>query len=368
MKRKVLSAIVAMGLVLSMFTGCGGGQEAQSEGTAEESTTQESSSTEEDTAEGEKTDVKVALLLSGSANDHSWNQFGYEALMKAKEETDVEVAFSENVKTADQLQAIRDYAAKGYDVIIGHGGAYEDDMIKVGAEFPDTQFIVVAGGKGADPNVLAVDTAPWQYGYAYGWIAANITETNKIGFVTGMEGVSTMNNLVGSWRDGAKTANPDVETTAVYIADMGDVAQAREAAMSLKAAGCDVIIHELNAGMQGVVDVCKENGIYTIGRSESDVEYAPEQILTYTVFDWGPKYVDMVKKVVEGEISGGTYFYGFHTPDTPGFTFTYDADNGWNPEIVTTEILEKFQTEVVDLFAADPIREYTAEDAASGTK
>ncbi len=369
MKRKVLSAIVAMGLVFAMLTGCGG-QAEESKDTAQESTEQqEDASAEADADEGEaKSDVKVALLLSGSANDHSWNQFGYEALMKAQEETGVEVAFSENVKTADQLQAIRDYAAKGYNVIIGHGGAYEDDMIKVGAEFPDTQFIVVAGGKGAEPNVLAVDTAPWQYGYAYGWMSAKITKTNKIGYVTGMEGVSTMNNLIGSWRDGAKTANPDVETTAVYIADMGDVAQAREAAMSLKAAGCDVIVHELNAGMQGVVDVCKENGIYTIGRSEADVEYAPDQILTYTVFDWGPKYVDMVKKVVDGEISGGTYFYGFHTPDTPGFTFTYDADNGWNPNVITSEMLEDFQTEVVDMFADDPIREYTAEDAASGTK
>lgn len=36
-----------------------------------------------------------------------------------------------------------------------------------------------------------------------------------------------MNNLVGSWRDGAKTVNPEVETSVVYISDMGDVAKAQ---------------------------------------------------------------------------------------------------------------------------------------------
>ena len=252
MKKRILALVMAVGMTVGLLAGCGGNSGSSDKEAAQ-------TATEEGKSDSE---VKPALLLSGSANDHSWNQFGYEALMKVKEELGVEVTYSENVTTVDQLQAIRDYASKGYNPIIGHGGAFEDDMIKVGEEFPDTQFIVVAGGTGAEPNVLSVDNAPWQYGYSYGWMAAKITKSNKIGFITGMEGVSTMNNLVGSWRDGAKSANPDVETSVVYISDMGDVAKAREAALSLKAAGCDVIMHELNAGMQGVIDVCKEFSEY----------------------------------------------------------------------------------------------------------
>ena len=308
------------------------------------------------------------MLLSGSANDHSWNQFGYEALMAVKEELDVEVTYSENVTTTDQLQALRDYAAKGYNPIIGHGGQFEDDMIKIREEFPDTQFLVICGGTGAEPNVLSADNAPWQYGYAYGWMSAKITKTNKIGFITGMEGVSVMNNLVGSWRDGAKTVNPEVETTAVYISDMNDVAKAREAALSLQAAGCDVIMHELNAGMQGVIDVCRENDICVLGRSQSDKEYAPDQILTYTEYNWATKYVDLVKKTMEGELQSGTYFYGFQSPEGSGFEFNYDQGHAWNPRYVTEEMLEDFQSEVVDMFIENPDRSYTVEDAASGTK
>jgi simple sugar transport system substrate-binding protein/basic membrane protein A len=341
-------------LVMALLAGCGGNNGNGEDAGGDEGSNEESA-------------VKVALLLPGSANDKSWNQIGYDALQLVAEETGAEVAFSENVSPADQLQAMRDYAGKGYDVIIGHSGQYEDDMISIGEEFPDTQFVIIAGATGAEPNVKAVDTAPWQYGYAYGYMAGKVTKSNKVGFVTGMEGVATMNNLVGGFRDGAKAANSDVQSTVVYIKDMGDVAAAREAALSLKASGCDVIIHELNAGMQGVVDVCKENNIFTIGRSAADVEYAPDQVLTYTVFEWGPKYVDVVKQAIAGNVSGGFYFYGFNTPDTPGFEFNYDSGNSWNPTAVTSDILDAFQTDVVEMFEADPERTYTVDDAKAGT-
>jgi simple sugar transport system substrate-binding protein/basic membrane protein A len=351
MRKKILVTGLIFVMVMTIFAGCGGKE----------------NDTGSDESASDESVQKVALLLPGSANDKSWNQIGYDALQLVAEETGAEVAFSENVSPTDQLQSMRDYAGKGYDVIIGHSGQYEDDMISIGEEFPDTQFVIIAGATGAEPNVKAVDTAPWQYGYAYGYIAGKVTKSNKVGFVTGMEGVATMNNLVGGFRDGAKAANPDVQSTVIYIKDMGDVAAAREAALSLKASGCDVIIHELNAGMQGVVDVCKENNIFTIGRSEADVEYAPEQVLTYTVFDWGPKYVDVVKQAIEGNVSGGFYFYGFNTPDTPGFEFNYDEGNPWNPNAVTPEILEAFQKDVVEMFQADPERTYTVDDAKAGT-
>ena len=128
--------------------------------------------------------LKVALLLPGSANDKSWNQYGYDALMAVKDQLNVDVAYSENVSSVDLQSALRDYASKGYDVIIGHTGSFEDDMIKVGTEFPNTRFIVIAGSTGSGTNVTAVDTAPWQYGYAYGWMAAKVTKSGKIGFVS----------------------------------------------------------------------------------------------------------------------------------------------------------------------------------------
>ena len=119
MKKRILALVMAVGMTVGLLAGCGGNSGSSDKEAAQ-------TATEEGKSDSE---VKPALLLSGSANDHSWNQFGYEALMKVKEELGVEVTYSENVTTVDQLQAIRDYASKGYNPIIGHGGAFEDDMI-----------------------------------------------------------------------------------------------------------------------------------------------------------------------------------------------------------------------------------------------
>ncbi len=373
MKRRIALALSAT-LLFALVAGCSQATEEASSAPASEAPAEsmaaESGSSEAMSEGGEASTegMKVALLLPGSANDQSWNQYGYEALMAVEEQLGAEVAYSENVQTIDLQQALRDYASQDYDVIFGHTGSFEDDMISVGEEFPDTNFVVIAGGTGGGDNVFAVDTAPWQYGYAYGWMAGSVTESGKVGYITANEGTSTQNNLVGGWKDGVKQANPDAEATVVYLEDGDDVAAAREAALALAASGCDVIMHELNRGAQGVMDVAQEEGIYTIGRSLEDMEYNPDYQLAFAEFDWSPKYVNIVERIAAGEMEPGASFFGFHTePDAPGFVFTYDDANEWNPNVVTPEILEAFNTEVVEMFQADPIRTYTTEDAAGGT-
>ena len=68
--------------------------------------------------------LKVALLLSGAANDQGWNQTAYEGAQKACEKYGYELAYTENLEVADISAAFADYASAGYDVVIGHG--YED--------------------------------------------------------------------------------------------------------------------------------------------------------------------------------------------------------------------------------------------------
>lgn len=350
---KRLSARLVLGMIcLTLLVGCGSA----------------SSGASTSSGENEGKQIRVACLLPGSASDRSWSQFGYEALMQVKEQLGADVVYSENIADADLLPALRGYASDGYDVIFGHGGQFQDAMEKVAPEYPDTEFLVICGANPTGENVTAADNAPWQYGYAYGWLACQISQTKKVGYISALEGIDVTNNLVGSVKDGLKTKDPNCQISVIYLDDNNDVAAAREAANALAAAGCDVILHELNRGAQGVVDVCKEKNIYTLGRSEADVAYAPDQVLAYCDYGWSSKYVSLTKMAMNGELEGGTMYFGYHTaPEAPGFAFVYDEENFWNPKAVTEEMLDNFQVEVVDMFVADPIRSYTVEQAAGGT-
>lgn len=71
MKKRILALVMAVGMTVGLLAGCGGNSGSSDKEAAQ-------TATEEGKSDSE---VKPALLLSGSANDHSWNQFGYEALM-----------------------------------------------------------------------------------------------------------------------------------------------------------------------------------------------------------------------------------------------------------------------------------------------
>lgn len=308
--------------------------------------------------------VKVALLLPGSANDQSWNQLGYDALQAVKNELGADVAFSENVKTTDAVDALRDYISKGYKIIFVHGGEFEEASLKVAAESPDAKIIVITGVTGNDKNVVAVDNAPWQYGYAYGYMAGKLTKSNQVGYVTALEGLPTIVNLVAAWKEGVKAANPDAVGCVVYLSDPDDVAGAREAALAQIEAGADVVQHELGRGTQGVIDVAHEKGVWTVGRQDSDIERAPDEIMTVTIFDWNQKFVALTKQAMDGTLPTGAYFFGFHTPDAPGFEFKY-KDGSWNPAI-PEDVIKSFEQDVVQKFIAEPMMSFKPEDAKGG--
>ena len=63
----------------------------------------------------------MALCVTGAVNDMGWNQSAYDGLLLVEEELGCEIAYTENVAAADMAATFTDYAANGYDVVIGHG-------------------------------------------------------------------------------------------------------------------------------------------------------------------------------------------------------------------------------------------------------
>jgi simple sugar transport system substrate-binding protein/basic membrane protein A len=232
---------------------------------------------------------KAALLLPGSINDQSWNAQGYAGLLKLKE-MGWETVYSENVQPADMAEALRDYAKRGYTVIIGHTGRFLSPMELVGPKFPKSTFIVGSGNAGSGKNVASIDFDNTQFGYLIGVMAAKMNKTGKIGSVNGLEGLPNVVAQVGAYRKGAKSVNPDIEIKVIYVQDMEDAAAAKEAALSLIAWGADYLSGKLNAGQLGIIQAAKEKGIHANGRSLEDTAIAPETVLTNIVEKWGEMY------------------------------------------------------------------------------
>jgi simple sugar transport system substrate-binding protein/basic membrane protein A len=273
---------------------------------------------------------KVAMLLPGSVNDQSWNAAGYAGLQKLKEKGQ-EIAYSENVQAADHVEAMKDYARRGFSPIIGHSGRFLSAAQRVGPDFGKTIFFV-GSGSGGQANVISLDVANEQYSYAVGVLAGKMTKTGKVGAVAGLEGLPNMIASMGGFRLGVKSVRPEAEVKIIYLQSMEDPAAAKEATFSLVAAGADVVSGKLNAGHAGIIQAAKEKNVFATGRSVGHTTIAPERVLTNIDEKWSDIYAAAVTDLRAGKLSGHYIAYGFNTP-TGGAELRYSADRALNPAV-----------------------------------
>lgn len=307
---------------------------------------------------------KVAMLLPGSINDQSWNAVGYKGLMKLKADG-WDTAYSENVQAADEVEALSDYAKRGYDLVIGHTGRFLSAATRVGKDFPKTTFLVGSGSGGAGRNVASVDYDNTQFGFMIGVLAAKMSKTGKIGSVNALEGLPNVVAQVGAYRLGARSVNPKIQVKVIYIKDMEDAAAAREAALALADWGADFISGKLNAAQVGIIQAAKERKIFCTGRSLDHSAIAPRNVATNIVEKWDEMYAAAAVDAKAGKLGGKYVLYGLDTPGSTGASLRYSNSSKFNPAVPATVVADLDALE--KQFATGKLKiKVTKEDAHGG--
>ena len=305
---------------------------------------------------------KVAMLLPGSVNDQSWNAAGYTGLVKLKERG-FEIAYSENVQAADHVEAMKDYARRGFSPVIGHSGRFLSAAQRVAPEFDKTVFLV-GSGSGGQGKVISLDVANEQYAYVVGVLAGRMTKTGKVGAVAGLEGLPNMIASMGGFRLGVKSVRPEAEVKIIYLQSMEDPAAAKEAAFSLIAGGADVVAGKLNAGQSGIIQAAKDKNVFATGRSVGHTAIAPERVLTNIDEKWGDIYAAAVTDLRAGKLTGNYIAYGYTTP-TGGAELRYSAERALNPA-VPAAVAAELETVKKKLASGEVKVKPTKEDARGG--
>ena len=280
---------------------------------------------------------KAAILLPGSINDQSWNALGY-TIVKSLEPHGFTTAYSENVADADEADALRDYASQGYNIVLGHSGRFVSSMEEVAPDFPKVQFIAVSGNEGQAPNVMSIDWNNAQFGCQLGLLAARMSKTHKVAGVYGLQGVPNITAQAGGFRDCATEAGAKV--TIIYIKDMEDSAEAKEAALSLIDQGADVLTGKLNAAEAGLVEAAKEKHVYVTGRGYDQTKIAPDLVLTNILEDWPSMIGNVADQVKAGKLFGSFVQYGYNTAPVTGASFGYAPGQVFNPIVPASVVKE----------------------------
>ncbi len=248
---------------------------------------------------------KVAIVMPGSINDKGWSEAAYKALQRAKDELGIEFAYSEHVEQPDQVEALSDYARRGYNLVIGHGGEYQDAIIRVAKNNPDTMFMV-NNGLGVGDNVANADFYFSQLGYLMGYTAAKVSSSKKIGLLVAQEFKFTNDSAAG-YRAGAEAAVPGTEVLYNVMGDWNDVAKGKEAALGQLSQGADVIWPTMDAANVGALQAIREKGAKSIGLYYDAIQDWPDIMVQSAILDVTENMLSYLRIAVKGELKGKLY-------------------------------------------------------------
>ncbi len=258
---------------------------------------------------------RMASIFPGVITDADYNTLGYIGTTEVSRNLGIETAYSESVAVPDVERVMREYIAEGYNIIFTHGGQFINQTVTLAQEFPDVNFIAEGDAPVENPpaNMWLIDRNFHVGFYAIGVLAAQITQTGKIGYLGGL-------TLPFSYAEvhAMQQALADLGSTAtlkpVWVGDFNDPTKARELADAMIAEDIDVIAGSLNLGMLGVFEAVKSASkpVWVTAKYTDKSSFAPDHYVTSLLYDFAGPLQAIVSKIMAGE-RGGYYPLGFDT-------------------------------------------------------
>ncbi|HEX7557036.1 MAG TPA: BMP family protein [Leptolinea sp.] len=256
----------------------------------------------------EEKPFRVAMTLIGAVNDKSWNESGYNGLLKIEKELGAKIAYQERIPLTDAEESLRTFASQGYDLVIGHGDEFSEAGKVVAPEFPNVKFAVVNGAN-IDKNLTSISMFDEQLTYLVGVIAAKTTKSKKVGFIGGLEIPPVVRNGNGM-KMGIESVDPKIQLVTTYLGDFNDAAKGKAAAEAMIEQGVDVIYYYVDQAMLGIQEAAKAKKVKLIGCIFDQHELAPDLILTSAIQDTPTAIFLAAKAAKEGTLEGKQYLYG----------------------------------------------------------
>ena len=271
---------------------------------------------------------KVAMLLPGSISDAGWNALAYEGLKAIEKQLGAEISHAETRTPTDQEEQFRSYALDGYNMVFGHGYEFQDPAKAVASDFPETIFITSSGGTITD-NISPVNFRVEQAAYLLGMIAGEMTQTNKLG-VMGGQNIPSVNSTFMAFEGGAKSVNPEIEVSWVYVGNWEDIGKGKELALAQINEGVDFIFPNADAAGLGAYEAAeifnesetaqKEGRmVYTFGANRDKSDISPTVIANAVITP--NAFVKIAKIIKEGEFKPQIYTFNMLTDEA--ITLTY---------------------------------------------
>ncbi|HEY2380082.1 MAG TPA: BMP family ABC transporter substrate-binding protein [Terriglobia bacterium] len=299
--------------------------------------------------------VHVGIVFDiGGKDDHSFNAAALQGVKRAAMDLPIVVRDVEPGDATSVEPAMRAFAERGYDLIIGVGFNQTPIVDSVAKDYPNLNFAIIDGVSQL-PNVASLVFREHEGSYLVGMIAAMTSRSHAIGFVGGMD-VPLIRKFEVGYEEGAKAVDPKTRVIANYVgvtdAAWNDPVKGKELAQTQIEKGADVIFAAAGNSGLGAFDAVEQYGkdsqgrarAFAIGVDSNQNWVKPGFILTSMVKRVDNAVYQIVKDRVENRPLGGVHSYGL---DNDGIGYSLDDFNKSLIPVSTLAAVESAKQKII---------------------
>ena len=307
-------------------------------------------------AADDKSKVHVGIVFDiGGKDDRSFNAAAWEGVKRAARDFPIVLRDVEPGDPTSIEPAMRAFAERGYDLIIGVGFSQTPIIETVAKDYPNISFVIVDGVSQL-PNVASLIFKEHDGAYLVGMIAAMTSKTGTLGFLGGMD-IPLIHKFEVGYEEGAHAVNPEVNVVPNYIGvtdtAWNDPVKGKELARTQIERGADIIFAAAGNSGLGAFDAVEQYGKDDQGRAQKLVIgvdsnqnwVKPGFVLTSMVKRVDNAVYQIVKDRVGNQFAGGIHVYGL---ENEGIGYAVDQYNKDLIPPATIRAVDQARKKIID--------------------
>ena len=289
--------------------------------------------------------IRVGIVFDvGGKDDRSFNAAAWQGVSRAAKDFQLVLRDVEPGDPTSIEPAVRAFAERGYNLMIGVGFNEAEIIESVAKDYPNLNFAIVDAVIDL-PNVASMIFREHEGSYLVGMIAASTSKSGTVGFLGGMD-IPLIHKFEVGYEEGAHSVNPNIRIIPNYIGVTGtawnDPVKGKELARTQIEKGADVIFTAAGNSGLGAFDAVEQYGKdaqgralkFVIGVDSNQNWVKPGYVLTSMVKRVDNAVYQVVRDRVEGRALGGIHVYGLGN-DGIGY-----ATDEYNKDLLTPEIVQ----------------------------
>ena len=287
MKKRNLLLIALLFALVTLLAACGGGSD---------DTDDNAGSSDGDS----ENDFSIAMVTDiGGVDDKSFNQSAWEGMTEWGEGHGLSKGngfdYAQSNAPEDYVPNITRMIREDYNLILGVGFELKEDIQTAADQNEDVFFGIIDDVVEGD-NTVSITFKEHQGSFLVGVAAAMKTETDKLGFVGGIDS-PLINKFEAGFIAGAKSVNPDIEVDVQYAESFGDAAKGKMIAADMYNNDIDIIYHASGGTGTGVFNEAKDLKNADPGRQIWVIGVDRDQHEEGEIGDNNVTFTSMVKRV-----------------------------------------------------------------------